>query len=207
MYVRVSVIFTRVIELMTNPGPTWEVIRDEPDSGRQLVLRYVLMLALIPTICGFLGNLLYSGGLLYALVYSILMMAVFVASVYALGLLVSAMASSFDTEANENAALKCSAYASTPVWVAGFLTVVPQLSLLAMLAGFGYAAYLFKTGCQILMSTPKKKSLRFSAVAIGTWFAMVLIMALVISRIAALLFAPMIVLDRLSQSSNIPTWI
>ena len=205
MYVDFSAIATRVIELMANPAKTWRAIREEPDHGRDLILGYVLLLALIPAVFGFLGNLLFGEGFLYALVYSILLLGVFVGSVFALGVLVNTMAPSFGTVRNENAAFKLVAYASTPVWVAGFLTLVPQLSLLAMLAGFGYAIYLFRIGCQVLMKTPEEKALKFAAASVGTWFAAVLIVALVVSRISALLFAPSIMLDKLGHPPEKPT--
>ena len=72
------------------------------------------------------------------------LLGVFVGSVFILGLLVNTMAPSFGTTRSEDAAFKLVAYVSTPVWVAGFLTVVPELTTLAMLAGFRYAVYLFE---------------------------------------------------------------
>jgi hypothetical protein len=197
MFINYSAIATRVVEILTNPEKTWRAIKNEPDQGRDLVTKYVLLLALIPTVFGFLGNLLFGGGFLYALVYAILLLLVFTGSVFALGLLVNFMAPSFGTVRDEDAAFKLVAYASTPVWIAGFLTLVPQLSLLGMLVGFGYAAYLFLAGCQVLMDTPHEKALKFAAAAVGTWFVMVLIVALVMSRITALLFAPSIMLGKI----------
>ncbi len=204
MAVNYQALANRVIELMTNPKKTWDAISNEPDQGKELILGYVLLLALIPTAFGFLGNLLFGEGFLYSLVFAILELGVFLGSVFVLGLLINAMAPSFGTVRNENAAFKLIAYASTPVWVAGFLTLIPQLALLAMLAGFGYSGYLFYLGCQVLMETPREKALKFSIASVVTWFAIVLTTILVVSRIAALMFAPVIVLDRLPTSSGKP---
>lgn len=204
MMVNYRALANRVIELMTNPKKTWDTIRSEPDQGKELILGYVLLLALIPTVFGFVGNLLFGEGFLYSLVYAILLLGVFLGSLFVLGLLVNTMAPSFGTVRNENAAFKLVAYVSTPVWVAGFLTLIPQLTMLAMLAGFGYAGYLFYLGCQALMETPEEKALKFSIASVVTWFAIVLTTALVVSRIAALMFAPVIVLDRLPSSPGKP---
>lgn len=204
MAINYSALVNRVVELLTNPRETWKSIRGEPDHGRDLVLRYVLLLALIPTVFGFLGNLLFRSGFLYSLVYSVLLLGVFVGSVFLLGTLVNSMAPSFGTVRNEDAAFKLAAYVSTPVWVAGFLTLIPDLALLAMLAGFGYAGYLFFLGCQELMETPQEKAWKYSVAAVGVWFLMVLVTALVMSRIAALLFAPAIVLDQLPHAPGKP---
>jgi hypothetical protein len=152
----------------------------------------------------FLGNLLFGGGFLYSLVYAILMLGVFLGSLFVLGMLVNTMAPSFGTIRNENAAFKLVAYASTPVWVAGFLTLIPQLLPLAVLAGFGYTGYLFYLGCQAMMETPEEKALKFSIASVVTWFAIVLTVGLMVSRIAALMFAPVIVLDRLPSSPGKP---
>jgi hypothetical protein len=204
MTVNYRALANRVIELMTNPRKTWDTIRKEPDQGKELILGYVFLLALIPTVFGFVGNLLFGEGFLYSLVYAILLLGVFLGSLFVLGLLVNAMAPSFGTIRNENAAFKLVAYVSTPVWVAGFLTLIPQLTMLAMLAGFGYAGYLFYLGCQALMETPEEKALKFSIASVVTWFAIVLTTALVVSRIAALMFAPVIVLDHLHSSPGKP---
>ena len=204
MKVNYRALANRVIELMTNPRKTWDAIKNEPDQGKELILGYVLLLALIPTAFGFVGNLLFGEGFLYSLVYAILLLGVFLGSLFVLGMLVNTMAPSFGTVRNENAAFKLVAYVSTPVWVAGFLTLIPQLTMLAMLAGFGYAGYLFYLGCQTLMDTPEEKALKFSIASVVTWFALVLTTALVVSRIAALMFAPVIVLDRLPSSPGKP---
>jgi hypothetical protein len=204
MTVNYRALANRVIELMTNPRKTWDTIRKEPDQGKELILGYVFLLALIPTVFGFVGNLLFGEGFLYSLVYAILLLGVFLGSLFVLGLLVNAMAPSFGTIRNENAAFKLVAYVSTPVWVAGFLTLIPQLTMLAMLAGFGYAGYLFYLGCQALMETPEEKALKFSIASVVARFAIVLTTALVVSRIAALMFAPVIVLDHLHSSPGKP---
>jgi hypothetical protein len=204
MIINYAALVSRVIELLTDPKSTLATIRGEPDHGRDLVLRYVFLLALIPTFFGFLGNLLFGEGFLYSLVFSILMLGVFIGSVFVMGLMINTMAPSFGTVRNEGAAFKLIAYASTPVWVAGFLTLVPSLAPVAVLVGFGYAIYLFYLGCQELMETPAEKAFRFSIATVGTWFAMVLVVALVVSQIAFLLFAPALVTERLAQPPTKP---
>jgi hypothetical protein len=204
MAINYSALVNRVIELLTNPKGTWKTIKTESDHGRDLILRYVLLLALVPTVFSFLGNLLFREGFLYSLIYSVLLLGVFVGSMFVLGLLTNTMAPSFGTVRNEDAAFKLFAYVSTPVWIAGFLTLIPDLALVAMLAGFGYAAYLFYLGCQELMETPKEKAWKYAAACVGTWFLIVLITALVVSQIAALMFAPSEVIDRLPYSPKKP---
>ncbi len=197
-------LINRVAELLINPTMTWKTIKTESDLGRDLVLRYVFLLALIPSVFGFLGNLLFRGGFLYSLVYSILLLGVFVGSVFVFGFLVCVLAPFFGASNDENTAFKLVAYVSTPVWIAGFLTLIPTLSLPAMLGGFGYAVFLFYTGCQELLAAPKDKALKFSILSIAIWFCMVLVIALAASRIAGLIFAPSILRKQFPSAVILP---
>ncbi len=191
---------------MTNPHKTWRVIKSEPDRGRQLVARYVLLLTIIPTVCGFLGVILFDSRFsfgdrfLFSLLSSLLKMAIFVGSVFVLGLLVNTMAPSFDTQRSDNDSFKLVAYMSTPVWVAGFVTLVPRLTALAALAGFGYAIYLFYIGAQELMETPPKKALKFSIASVVSWFVLTLITAWMAVQITGLMFTPALILNGIAQT-------
>ena len=189
MTINYTALFARVVELMTNPRHTWELIAEEPDPGRELVFRYVLLLAMIPASFGFLGNLLYGEGFFFSLFFSLLLLGVFAGSVFAFGLLISAMAPSFGAKKDENLSFKLVAYVSTPIWVFGFLMLVPDLTLLAALLGFGYAAYLFYVGCQVLLETPEQNALKFAIVSLTIWFVVMLMLSMAAHRIADLLFA------------------
>ena len=205
MAIDFAALFQRILDLLTNPHKTWRVIKYEPDRGRRLVTRYVLMLAIIPTACGFLGVVLFDSRLsfgdrfLFSLISSLLKLAIFVGSVFVLGMLVNTMAPSFDTERSDNDSFKLVAYMSTPVWVAGFVTLVPRLTALAALAGFGYATYLFYVGAQELMETPPEKALRFSIASVVSWFVLTLITAWIAVQITGLMFTPALILDGIVQ--------
>ena len=59
--------------------------------------------------------------------------------------------------------LKMVAFASTPVWVAGVLRLIPALGLLALLAAL-YSIYLFYLGLPSVMKTPPDKVLPYMVV-------------------------------------------
>lgn len=208
MVIDFAALFQRVLDLLTNPRKTWRVIRSESDSGRRLITRYVLLLALLSSACGFLGVILFDSRLsfgdrfLFSLISTLLKLGIFVGSVLVLGNLVNVMAPSFDTERSRNGAYKLVAYVSTPVWVAGFITLVPQLTALAALAGFGYAAYLFHLGSQELLGTPPAKAAGFSAAAVITWFVLALIATWIAIQITGLLFTPALILDGIAKSTS-----
>jgi hypothetical protein len=207
MNINFAALFQRVLELLTNPRKTWRVIRSETDSGRRLVTRYVLLLAVIPAVCSFLGVILFDSRMTFgdrfafSLIGAALKLGIFVGSVFVLGMLTHAMAPSFDTAQSQNSSFKLAAYVSTPVCVAGFVTLVPQLTALAALAGFGYALYLFQLGAQELLKTPPEKAWAFSFAAVLTWFVLTLITTWIAIQIAGLMFAPRLLLGELGPAS------
>jgi hypothetical protein len=203
MSINFNALFQRVLELLTNPKKTFDKIKTEPDSGRLLIVRYVLLLAIIPVACGFIGILLFDerfefgDRFLFSLVSSTLKWGVFVSSVFVLGMITKTMAPMYDSQSEHNPTLKLAAYVSTPVWVVGFASLVPQLTPLAALAGFGYSIHLFQTGAQVLLQTPQKRAWTFAWAAVITWFVFTLVTAWIVIQIAGLLFAPSIIVDGL----------
>lgn len=210
MTIDFAALFQRVLELLTNPRKTWRIIGSEPDRGRRLVARYVLLLALLASVCGLLGMILFDSRyafgdrLLLGLISAGLKLGIFVGSVYMLGLLVAVLAPSFDMPRSENRSLKLVAYASTPLWVAGFLTLVPQLTPLAALAGFGYAGYLLHLGAQALLGASSESAWRLALAATICWFVFTLVTTWIAVQIAGLMFTPALLLDGLARPPAAP---
>lgn len=206
MVINFAALFQRVFELLTTPRKAWRVIGAEPDSGRRLVTHYVLLLALASSACSFLGVILfdsrYSFGdrLLFSLISTLLKLVIFVGSVFMMGRVVSSLAPSFASGSSSNTALKLMAYASTPVWVAGILTLVPKLTALAALAGFGYAVFLFSLGAPPLLGTPPGRAVGFALASVVIWFVVTLITAWIVVQITGLMFTPAMLLGGLGQS-------
>ncbi len=210
MAIDFAALIQRVLDLLTDPRRTWRVIRAEPDRGRQLVGRYVLLLALIPCVCGFLGVIVFDNRFSFgdrfsfSLISAVFKLGIFVGSVLILGWLTDAMAPSFDANRSRNNAMKLAAYASTPVWVAGFVTLVPKLTALAVIAGFGYAIFIYRIGAQELLDCPKEKSLRFSISAVATWFVFTLITTWIVIQITGLFFAPAMLVEGIGRPPAAP---
>jgi hypothetical protein len=197
MVVNLAPLYQRVIELLLEPKRVFSLIGGERDSGRRLISQYVLLLAAVAALCAFLGNAVFGHGFWFSLTSATLKLLVFMGSVWVTGFLVTTVAPSYGSQATENTALKLVSYAATPICVTGVFMLIPQLSLLAVLAGFGWAAYLFNIGCQILLHTPPQRAWAFAGTVVGVWFAMVLIATAITTQIAALLFAPAIVLSQI----------
>jgi len=85
--------------------------------------------------------------------------------IYLLGLVIDALASSFQAQKSPLNAFKLAAYSMTPSLLAGILSILPALTPLALLAGL-YGIYVLFLGIPTLMKAPQDKAIPYTAVAV-----------------------------------------
>src|SRR5215471_5920911 len=152
----------RVKAILTTPATEWPVIAAESTDVPSLYQNYILILAAIPAVCQFLGQVVIglpffgrmSPGV--ALVSAVLTYVVSLVSVYIAAWVIEKLAPNFGSSGNTAQALKLVAYASTPVWVAGLLKLIPALGVLVIIAAI-YSIYLCYLGMTPVMKTPADK--------------------------------------------------
>lgn len=164
----------RAKNIVMAPRSEWAVIEAEPTTISDIYKGYVIPLALIPVIAGFVGasiigmsvpgagtvRIAFLTGLMGAILQFVLSLAV----VYGLALIIDALAPTFGGRKNMVAAFKVAAYSATPTWLAGIFAVIPSLSFLSLLGLYGiYVLYL---GLPRLMAAPEDKALPYTAVVI-----------------------------------------
>jgi len=159
----------RVMNILTKPQTEWPVIAMEPSDVASLYKNYILILAAIPAVAGTLGWMLIGGffgpvGLTFAIMSGIMGYCVSLASAFIAAFIIEKLAPTFDSHGDTAQALKLVAYASTPVWVAGILRIVPLLGVLILLAAL-YAVYLFYLGLAPVMKTPGDKVVPYMIVS------------------------------------------
>jgi hypothetical protein len=101
------------------------------------------------------------------------------AIVYALALIIDALAPRFGGQKNFAGALKLAVYAFTPTWLAGIFLLVPGLSFLVILGLHGF--YLLWIGLPLLMHVPADKALPATAVAAGCAMVGVVALGLIVA--------------------------
>lgn len=165
---------TRVINILSKPKEEWPIIASESTDVAALYKEYIMPLAAIPAICGFVGmtvvgvSVPFLGqirtpiasaitGLVVGYVLSLL-------GVFLAGFIVDKLAPSFQSSGGIVQALKMVAFASTASWVAGVLQLVPLLGALALLAAL-YGVYLFYLGLPSVMKTPPDKVIPYMVVS------------------------------------------
>ncbi|HWK01009.1 MAG TPA: Yip1 family protein [Xanthobacteraceae bacterium] len=164
----------RVKNIILRPKAEWPVIDREPGDAAYLFKNYVAILAAIPAICGFIGTSLIGlrvpgmetirmpvgFGLGSAIIGYLLTFLI----VYAVALIVDALAKSFGGRKHFESALKLTVYSYTPAWLCGFFFLIPALSFLSIFSLYGL--YLLWLGLPVLMKAPQEKSLLYAGAVV-----------------------------------------
>lgn len=170
----------RVKGLLLSPRTEWDAIAKEDIPLRRLVLGYVVPLIAIPTIATVIGlavvGVSISGvpvraPLIAVALSALLFFALAVAAVIAFAAVIDWLAPRFKASRNYKQALKVAAYSITAAGIAGVLTIVPALGVLALL-GAAYSLYLLFIGTPKVMQAPPETAVNYSIVT--TFAAIVL---------------------------------
>jgi hypothetical protein len=164
----------RAKRILLSPQTEWEVIDNEPTTPAQLFTGYAMPLAAIGPIAQLIGYSVFGVSVPFAGTYrvplgsaiphALLTYVLALAGTFVLGLIIDALAPTFNGQRNQIQALKVAVYASTASWVAGIFHLIPSLWLLTLLGL--YSLYLLYLGLPILMKSPRDKAVPYTAVVI-----------------------------------------
>ena len=163
-----TAIFERAKRLLLDPKAEWPTVEAEPATIGAIYSRYVAILAALPALSVFIGTLVFGIpilGVAYrppfvnSVTSALWSYFLQLGGVFALALIIEALAPTFGGQANRVGAFKVAAYSATAAWLAGVFQIVPWLGFLSIL-GF-YSLYLLYTGLPVLMKVPQEKALLF----------------------------------------------
>jgi hypothetical protein len=181
--------------LILKPKEEWVKIKSEETPAMQLITGYAALLCAIPAIAQFIGYSLIGiripflgsyryplgSGLLRAVLYYVFTLA----SVYAFGLIINALAPNFGSKQNPQKAMQLSVYSMTIPFVAGIFYIIPSLGVLAIVAGL-YGLYVLYLGFNTpMMDTPKDKVISYLVVSCIVVIVLMLIIGFILGAIFA----------------------
>ena len=164
----------RIRAILLRPGETWPVIAHESADTRSIYTRYVMILAAIPAVAGFIGLSLVGVGPLGAglrvpvatgIVHMLVSWVLSLVMVFVVALIVDALAPTFGGSKSPISALKLVAYGSTAGFVGGIFNLIPVLSVLGVVAAL-YSIYLIYIGLPVLMRCPPERAGAYTAVVV-----------------------------------------
>jgi len=163
-------ILDRAKMMIMNPRLTWQTIKGESTTIKQLFLNYAAPLALIPPLSSFIGLILFgirlpTGHMMRPLLGELLAITVLsyvvsILAVFSVGLIINLLAPYFSSKADFIQSMKLAVYSATPVWLAGIFSLLPGLGVLAILGLYGI--YLLVLGLPELLETPPDKILWYT---------------------------------------------
>jgi hypothetical protein len=189
-------IVQRAKAMVLSPAAEWRVIEPESGDPAYLIANYVAFLAAIPPACVFLRGLLFGwrgprmgfhhfhhfgffSGLFGAVVHWLVALVV----VYALAVIIDALAPTFMAQKNQQNAMKLAVYSSTPAWLAGVFALIPGLGILRLVALI-YSIYMFWLGLPILMKPPPDRT--------GPYALAVIVCGIVLFFVVAAIVGPVV---------------
>ena len=164
----------RVKDILLQPKQTWPAIEAEPADTGSIYGGYLVFLAAIPAVAGFIGLSLVGAGafgysirlpVLTGLMHMVIGYVMSLVAVFLLALITDALAPTFGGSKSAVNALKLVAYGSTAGFVGGVFGLIPSLGMLGLLAAL-YSIYLIYTGVPVLMKCPPEKAAAYTAVVI-----------------------------------------
>ncbi len=160
---------TRAKNILTQPAQEWRTIAAEPADVATLLRDYAAPLSAIPAVCNWIGGSIigygfFRVGLVRGFANAVVAWVFGLVGCWLAAVVVERLAPSFGSRGSTAQALKLVVYASTPVWIAGVLGLIPPLAVLILVAAL-YALYLFSVGLPIVMQTPGDKVIPYMAVS------------------------------------------
>ena len=174
---------------MLRPGEAWQQIAEEAPDIASICTRYLVFLAAIPAVAGFIGYSLVGAGafgfsvrvpIVQGLVGMVVGYALSLAMVLVMALVASALAPRFGGQAQLPRAFQLIAYGATAGWVGGVFSAVPALAMLGVLAAL-YSVYLIYRGAPVVMRVPVERAVGYTAALIVCGIVAGLVVGLVTS--------------------------
>lgn len=187
-------IVERVKNILLNPKQEWEVIDKETTEIPQLIMGYLLILALIPALASLIGYWLVGynmplvghvgGTFAFGIRQAIIAFASPVISAFVAAFVINALADSFGSQKDMRKAMQLVVFSMTASLVAGIFNLIPSLGIIGLLAGL-YGLYILYTGLQPMMKTPPEK--------VTTYFIVSLVVMIVVSVVVSAILTPIFI--------------
>ena len=181
----------RAKNIIIKPDDEWPVIANEEPNIQQILLGYVLPLALIPTIAviigwGVVGTFGFTS-FTYGIAMGLVQLITAFLSVLLTAFVIDALASSFGSQKKLRRAVPLVAYSMTPVWLAGILNIFPAIGWLGGLIGL-YGLFLMFKGLTPMMKTQEDKRIGYLIVSIIILIVVYFVIAAILTAIFLAVF-------------------
>lgn len=196
---------THILGLFIHPKKEWQAIRDSECSVTRCYLSYVLILAAIPPVAGYLGTtqvgwqfggreavkLAPQSAMIIAVAYYLIMLV----GVFTMGFIIQSMGQAYGAEQPLTRTVTLAAYTATPLFLIGVFELLPILwvNFLVGLPALGYSVVLLYTGLPIMMGISEEKGFLFSSAVLAVGLVTLVCMMVATAILWGYGFAPQFV--------------
>jgi hypothetical protein len=193
---RAPSIIDRAKAIILTPKDEWAKIAAEGTPQGDILKGYVLPLAAIGPVAGFIGGQVfgygalgfsYKPGLVWSLSTAIITFVLSIVAVFVLTFIADQLAPKFGGVSNRAQAFKLVAYSYTASWLAGVFGLIPSLAFFSIL-GF-YSFYLLYAGALPLMKVPQDKAVGYTVVTVVCGAVLMIVTAFVTTAVTGLFAA------------------
>lgn len=184
-------LFERIKNIVLMPKLEWPIIAAEPTSVAQLYTGYIIPLAAVVALLGFLRlSVIGVSGvfgsafrmpIVSGLIYAVFTFGYSLVIIFLIGLIIDALAPSFSGQRDRRQALKVAAYCLTPACLGSLLALSPVLPTLLQLIAVLYGIYVLYLGLPVVMRSPPEKAVGYTATVI----VCTLVLGIVLGALAA----------------------
>lgn len=164
--------------LFVHPTQEWRRLKASRKTVGQ-VLRYILLLAAIPVICGFIGTTQFGWqvgsaervrlSVGSAAVIAVLYYLVIIVAVLCVGWMIHWMAATYGAEQSLTQCIVLAAFIPVPLFLVGVFQIIPilWLNLLVGLPALAYTVFLLYTGIPEFMEIPAERGFLFASAVLA----------------------------------------
>lgn len=174
-------IIQRVKSILFQPNTVWDEIKAETTTEKEIIQQYLVFIAAVPAIAGFLGSLFDGENFFRALLWAVLFFGFSIAGVWASAKVLTIFAPNFKAKPDYLASLKLTAYTFTPILLACVFFLIPAIYGFSILGIYGF--YLFWFGLPKLIPCAQEELLNFRFIGM----IIIAIVILVIFTLSALI--------------------
>jgi len=170
---------SHLIGIFVNPKVEWEKIRDEQCSIGACFFSYVLLLAAIPPVSGYIGTTVFGweigareavklstdSALLIAIIFYLVMLV----GVFTMGAMIHWMGQTYGAVQPLSRCITLAAFTATPLFLVGFVELLPilWLNFVVGLPALAYSVYLLYTGVPVMMEVSQDRGFLFSSAVLA----------------------------------------
>lgn len=181
----------RAKNIIVSPKTEWNVVAGEEPNIQQIIVGYVIPLAIIPTVAVIIGwgliGVLGLKSFNYGIALGLVQLLNAIIGVFIAAFVIDALAPSFGSQKNLGRAVQLVAFSMTPAWLGGILNIFPAIGWLGSLFGL-YGLYILYLGVTPLMKTPQDKSIGYVIVSIIVMIVVYFVLAAILTAIMFAIF-------------------